>query len=324
MFYTYYIKAENKYYFGSRTNRVNLKRAAKDDFMIHYFTSTKDKRLKEIIRNKEYEKAEIIKEYTDRKECLKDEERLIELFWIFYGTENSWNHHADGKFSMSGQKHSEETKEKMSEAHKGKKLSDEHKQNISEAWENKTDEEIEEIVKKRRETYNNMPEEKKQEIIEKRKETMNNKSDEEKAVINEKISEALKKYFEENPNTLVGENNPMYGKTLSDEHKQKISESVKEGLNNMSDEDKEELYKKIKEGLNNMSEEKKQERNKNISEALKGKPKSEEHKQNLRKPKKKFYWQTPEGEIRIMDKSCANHHHPDWICLGPVENNENN
>ena len=100
MFYTYYVKAEGKYYFGSRTRRIMLKRAAKDDFMIHYFTSTTDERLREIIRKGEYEKAEIIKEYTNRQECLKDEELLIENFWWLYGTENCWNHQANGKFSM--------------------------------------------------------------------------------------------------------------------------------------------------------------------------------------------------------------------------------
>jgi hypothetical protein len=41
-------------------------------------------------------------------------------------------------------------------------------------------------------------------------------------------------------------------------------------------------------------------------------------------PKQKFYWQTPEGEIKTMSKPQALQHHLDWTLIGPVENNENN
>lgn len=34
--------------------------------------------------------------------------------------------------------------------------------------------------------------------------------------------------------------------------------------------------------------------------------------------KPKYYWKTPDGEIKIMDKSNAHHHHPDWVLIGPA------
>ena len=65
------------------------------------------------------------------------------------------------------------------------------------------------------------------------------------------------------------------------------------------------------------------ESNKKRSETLKGRKKSEEWKIKIgaanKKPKKKFYWQTPSGEIKIMNSGNAKRCHPDWVCLGPVE-----
>lgn len=37
------------------------------------------------------------------------------------------------------------------------------------------------------------------------------------------------------------------------------------------------------------------------------------------KPKPKYYWQTPEGEIIIMAKCIVVRFHTDWVLLGPVE-----
>ena len=93
----------------------------------------------------------------------------------------------------------------------------------------------------------------------------------------------------------------------SDRTKQK----QREAHNNKSDEEKEEWGKKISESLNNMSDEEKQnlykKRGERISEAKKG------------ITQKKFKYQTPSGEIKIMDKGNANKHHSDWILIGPVE-----
>ena len=84
-----------------------------------------------------------------------------------------------------------------------------------------------------------------------------------------------------------------------------------------------------------------------MSEAKKGKPFSEEHKRKLkiarqkrvitletrnkmkdimigrvitwkdkiRKPKPKFKWLTPTGEIKTMDKIHAHRYHPDWVMV---------
>ena len=54
-----------------------------------------------------------------------------------------------------------------------------------------------------------------------------------------------------------------------------------------------------------------------VSKALKGKPKSEEHKQNLRKPKPKYKWLLPDGTYKIMDASNGSRH-KDWIKLEKV------
>ena len=295
MFYTYYIKAEGKYYFGSRTPKFMLNKDAKDDFMIHYFTSTKDERLREIIRKGEYEKAEIIKEYTNRQECLKDEELLIENFWWLYGTENCWNHQANGKFSMSGRpspmlgkQHSEEAKQKNRDAHIGKTHTEDWKKQHSEAMSGEGNPMYGNGYKLKGRKLS-------KEAIEKAKQTRLNKSDEAKAAEHENRSKAA----------IIREAN----KTL--EQKLEINEKISEGM------------KKVHA---NMSKEEKDKRRKAQSERMSGegnpmygKLRSEEDKQKMRKPKSKFYWQTPEGEIRIMGARNAKMYHPDWVCLGPVE-----
>lgn len=191
MFYTYYIKADGKYYFGSRTNKSLLKSPAKDDFMVKYFSSTTDDRLKEIIRNRKYEKAGIIKEYIDKNECLKDEESLIRIFWALYGIQNSWNHYANGKFSMAGKtspnkgkQFSEETKQKMSKARKGKPAPNKGKPHSEES---------------------------KQKMSESLKGNSNFKGKKHSEETKQKIREALK-----------GEKASFYGKQHSEETKQKI------------------------------------------------------------------------------------------------------
>ena len=302
MFYTYYVKAEGKYYFGSRTRRIMLKRAAKDDFMIHYFTSTTDERLREIIRKGEYEKAEIIKEYTNRQECLKDEELLIENFWWLYGTENCWNHQANGKFSMSGRpspmlgkQHSEETKKKLSEAKRGKHHTEEHNKKIGEA-----------LKGEKNPLFGKHPS----------KETR------------KKLSEALK-----------GEKNPLFGKHPSKETRKKLSEArkgkhlSKETKKKLSESHKgkypsKETRKKLKEAKNEYfkthdglykGKHHTEETRKKLSEALIGRHHSEETKQKMRCPRQKFKYQTPSGKIKIMASANAKRWHKDWIEIGPEE-----
>ena len=83
-----------------------------------------------------------------------------------------------------------------------------------------------------------------------------------------------------------------------------------------------------KETLKKMSERAKQvkhteEWNEKVSLSLKGKPKSEEHKKALRKPKPKYYFMKPNGDIIIMDASNGKRH-KDWIQLDKVENSNSN
>ena len=50
------------------------------------------------------------------------------------------------------------------------------------------------------------------------------------------------------------------------------------------------------------------EHNRKISESMK--------KADIKKPKTKYKWLTPTGEIKIMDKSKAKRWHPDWTIIG--------
>ena len=38
-------------------------------------------------------------------------------------------------------------------------------------------------------------------------------------------------------------------------------------------------------------------------------------KDKMRKPKPKFKWLTPSGEIKTMDKIHAHRYHPDWVMV---------
>lgn len=93
-----------------------------------------------------------------------------------------------------------------------------------------------------------------------------------------------------------GENNPFYGKNHTEESRQKIKDNHADFKG-----EKHPMYGK------HHTEWAKQKMKK---------PKSEEHKQKLRKPKRKYKWLTPTGEIRIMGIANAHKHHPDWIKIG--------
>lgn len=112
----------------------------------------------------------------------------------------------------------------------------------------------------------------------------------------QKISETLK-------GKMTGENNPNFGKhhifgEMSQEHKQKLSESHK-GLT---------PWNKGKKGVWTPSEETK----KLWSEQRKGKTPWNKNGQP------KYKWLTTSGEIKIMDKSNANRYHKDWKLLEQV------
>lgn len=113
------------------------------------------------------------------------------------------------------------------------------------------------------------------------------------------------------------------GTPLSEETKQKLREinlGNKHGLGNKSRtgyKNSEEMNNKISESLKKVIHT--DEWNKKVSNALKGKPKSENHKKALRKPKPKYYFLKPDGSIVIMD-SGNGVRHKDWVRLDKVEN----
>lgn len=112
------------------------------------------------------------------------------------------------------------------------------------------------------------------------------------------------------------------GSPMSDETKKRLSErntGNKYGIGNKSRtgyRNSEEMNKRISEGLKKVVHT--EEWNKNVSKALKGKPKSESHKEALRKPKPKYNWLLPDGTTRIMDASNGSKH-KDWVRLEKIE-----
>ena len=112
----------------------------------------------------------------------------------------------------------------------------------------------------------------------------------------QKISEAQKRYCKEHSGQNTG-NHYSLG-PMTDEHKQKLSESHK-GLT---------PWNKGKKGLWTASEETK----KKLSDSHKGKTPWNKNGQP------KYKWLTPDGEIKIMDKSNAHHYHKDWKLIEQV------
>ena len=94
-----------------------------------YFTSSK------LVKPRFNEfKATIVAEFFDADAAYDFEQLLIHESWGNKSMLNKVCHYgASPRFTMIGQRHSEEHKRKMSEALKGKPLSEEHKLNISEA-----------------------------------------------------------------------------------------------------------------------------------------------------------------------------------------------
>lgn len=149
-------------------------------------------------------------------------------------------------------------------------------------------------------------------ISEATKEAMNSDTVQEKflAAVSNK-SEEWRRHISE---SLTGKkSNPM-----TEEQKKKLSERSignKYGIGNKSrtgQHNSPETNKKISEAQKRISHTK--EWNKKVSESLKGKPKSESHKQALRKPKPKYKWLLPDGTTRIMDLLNGSKHQG-WIKL---------
>lgn len=112
------------------------------------------------------------------------------------------------------------------------------------------------------------------------------------------------------------------GRPMSEENRRKLSErntGNKYGIGNKSRtgyHNSEEMNRRASEGLKKVVHTK--EWNEKVSKALKGKPKSELHKEALRKPKPKYNWLLPDGTIRVMDASNGIRHEG-WVRLDKVE-----
>lgn len=129
--YTYFIKniITNQFYYGSRCRNIFLKRNPREDFWVYYFTSSKNvKKLIEIYGKESFEIA-ILFENEDYNMCYQLEQKLIK--------ENLFNEFClnkycreTNKFSTSGNKHTDETKSKISKKAKGRKTSDLTKEKI--------------------------------------------------------------------------------------------------------------------------------------------------------------------------------------------------
>lgn len=122
----------------------------------------------------------------------------------------------DGGESANGLKHTEESKQKMSESKKGKHISEETKQKISIAMEGRQF--TEETKKKMSESQKGkkLSEETKKKISKNNSRYWTGKQRTEET--KRKMSESLKGKY-------VGENHHSYGKQLTAEHKQKLSEN---------------------------------------------------------------------------------------------------
>lgn len=254
--YTYVNKETQKTYIGSR---CSYKGQAEDDFNINYFSSSKNEEFLNDMKNGKLEGQIILKINCKNanKKIVKIEHNLISAYWEKYGKENSYNRYCNGKFCVNGLhvhpgqnyrtgcKLSEETKRKISVAHKGTNF--------------------------RKPGYHHS-----QETIEK-----------------------------------IRQGN--IGHEITPETRKKISESLKgrkpwnKGITGIIHQT-EEAKRKI--GEYNKGKKWPAEFGKKVSDAKKG------------KSPLKFKWITPDGEIKIMDKSKVALWHKDWILYDktPVSN----
>lgn len=112
------------------------------------------------------------------------------------------------------------------------------------------------------------------------------------------------------------------GHAMSTENKKKLSErniGNTYGIGNKSRtgyHNSEEMNRRISDSVKKIVHT--EEWNAKVSKSLKGKPKSESHKEALRKPKPKYNWLLPDGTVKVMDASNGSRH-KDWIKLDKVE-----
>ena len=228
MFYTYSIKnlETGKVYIGSRTDKRIINIKPEEDLGVKYFSSTSDKELRRAIKDGKVS-YKIIKEYSDAKECVKDENELIRLFWLFFGKENSYNHsyvncNREKVWSTAGREESEEERLKKKNSHIGLHHSDETKKKISESNRNKHTGKFHSEEQKRKWSIERKG--KGNPMFGKNPLDYMDENAKKQMLINK--SENMK--GEKNPMFgRKGIKSPIYGISKTDEHKKKISEANK-------------------------------------------------------------------------------------------------
>ena len=140
--------------------------------------------------------------------------------------------------------------------------------------------------------------------------------------VREKFLEAVSNKNEEWRQNISKSLTGKKGCPMSEENKEKLKQrniGNKYGLGNKSRtgyHNSEEMNRQISKSAKNVVHT--EDWNRKVSESLKGKPKSQKHKEALRKPKPKYKWLLPDGSIRIMDASNGSRH-KDWIKLEKVD-----
>ena len=210
--YTYVDKKNNEIVYIGKDSNIDTNERHKQHFQPSKYNEQPINRI--LQNNPDRYIYQVLWEIDD---CTNNHLNQMEIYYI--KKYNPQFNFTDGGDGMTGFKHSEETRKKMSENNarywKGKTLSEETRKKISEAKKGKThSEETRKKMSEANKSKNNPMYGKthSEETRKKMSEAKKGKTLPEKT--RKKISEANK-----------GENNPMYGKTHSEEARKKISEA---------------------------------------------------------------------------------------------------
>ena len=210
--YTYVDKKNNEIVYIGKDSNIDTNERHKQHFQPSKYNEQPINRI--LQNNPDRYIYQVLWEIDD---CTNNHLNQMEIYYI--KKYNPQFNFTDGGDGMTGFKHSEETRKKMSENNarywKGKTLSEETRKKISEAKKGKThSEETRKKMSEANKSKNNPMYGKthSEETRKKMSEAKKGKTLSEKT--RKKISEANK-----------GENNPMYGKTHSEEARKKMSEA---------------------------------------------------------------------------------------------------
>lgn len=229
-------------------------------------------------------------EYCSENECVIKEQEWIDFFQPF--GEKGYNISPTAG-SVLGLKHSEQSKKNMSEAHKGYVMPEEQKKKISDAHKGRP---------KSEETKRKLSEAHKGKIISeeaKLKSSISHMGHRHSEETKEKIGIAARRpcsaetkekiSITKKKQNLCGQRNPLFGKTLSEDHKRKLSRTPSEETRRklseankgkkLTDEQKNHLR------LVNTGKTHSEETKRKMSESHKGIPMSEENKERMRQRK---------------------------------------